>query len=70
MVGVDGRQQPSVRERAQGCGIGRLILEKCWDLLGPGITFLLVSEPEAKGFYERIGMEPAPAYFHARTDRT
>ena len=60
----------AVTEAAQGRGIGRGILETCFRLLGPGIGLILAAEPEAVAFYERIGMEPARAYFHPRTDRS
>lgn len=59
----------AVRESAQGRGIGAGLLAKCRELIGPGQSLLLISEPEAVGFYERVGMQPMPrAYIHARTD--
>jgi GNAT superfamily N-acetyltransferase len=60
----------AVKESAQGRGIGRDILAKCYDLLGPGIGLMLASEPEAVGFYERTGMDRVThAFFRPRTDR-
>ena len=61
----------AVREDVQGKGIGRALLEHCYELLGPGVGLILVSEPDAVGFYERTGMQRVPAaYFHPRTDRS
>ncbi len=61
----------AVREDHQGKGIGRGILECCYDLLGPGMGLILAAESEAVAFYERIGMDRVPyAFFHPRTDRT
>ena len=60
----------AVREQAQGRGIGAGILKKCWDLLGPGVGFTLLSQPTAAGFYERVGMARCPdAFLLDRTDR-
>jgi GNAT superfamily N-acetyltransferase len=60
----------AVKESAQGRGIGRKILETCWDLLGPRIGFLLVSEATAVGFYEKLEMGREPtAFWRNRLDR-
>lgn len=59
----------AVRESAQGHGIGRALLDACYEHIGPGQTLLLVAFPEAVGFYERLGMQKEPAYLHARTIR-
>jgi GNAT superfamily N-acetyltransferase len=58
----------AVRDSHQGQGIGRAIIEKARNLLGPGIGFILVSEPSAASFYERAGMQRHTAFFHPRTD--
>jgi ribosomal protein S18 acetylase RimI-like enzyme len=59
----------AVKESAQGRGIGRGILDTCYDLLGPGMGLILAAEPQAVGFYERIGMQRLKAgFFHPRTD--
>ena len=58
----------AVKESAQGSGIGRALLDKCAELLGPGIGLVLVSYPESASFYEQIGMEPAQAHYRPRTD--
>ena len=60
----------AVRESAQGLGVGRGILETCWTLLGPRVGFILVSEPDAIGFYERVGMSrDLTAFYRTRSDR-
>lgn len=58
----------AVKESAQGRGIGKALLEKCYELLGPGISLGLAAEPAAVPFYEHIGMHRYPAFFHLRTD--
>jgi GNAT superfamily N-acetyltransferase len=60
----------AVCESRQGQGIGRAIIDKCKQLLGPKIGFILVSEPAAEGFYERAGMKRYAAFFSSRTDRS
>jgi ribosomal protein S18 acetylase RimI-like enzyme len=60
-----------VKDSAQGRGIGRGILETSWEILGPKVGFMLVSEPTAVGFYERLGMEREDtAFWRARLDRS
>src|SRR5690349_20589183 len=46
----------AVKESAQGRGVGRGLLDKCTELLGPRIGLVLVSYPESASFYEQIGM--------------
>jgi GNAT superfamily N-acetyltransferase len=58
----------AVRSSHQGQGIGRAIIDKCRELLGPRIGFILASEPSAESFYERAGMKRYAAFFHTRTD--
>jgi len=60
----------AVRENSQGRGIGKGILAKCSELLGPAIGFALLSEPGAVTFYEHAGMTRADGFFRARTDRS
>jgi GNAT superfamily N-acetyltransferase len=61
----------AVRDSAQKRGVGRGILETCWALLGPRLSFVLMSDPRAVGFYRQVGMEQyAETYFHARLDHT
>jgi ribosomal protein S18 acetylase RimI-like enzyme len=58
----------AVRESAQGRGVGRALLDKCTELLGPRIGLVLVSYPESASFYDGIGMERAQAHYWPRTD--
>jgi GNAT superfamily N-acetyltransferase len=61
----------AVKESAQGRGIGAGIIAKAKELLGPGIGLTLISEPDALGFYQRIGMQRLDsAFILARTDRS
>lgn len=61
----------AVRESAQGRGIGAGLVAKAKELLGPRIGLTLISEADAVGFYERIGMERIDrAFFLARSDRS
>ena len=61
----------AVRESAQGRGIGAGVLAKVNEVLGPRIGLVLLSEPGALGFYERIGMERLDgAFFRTRADRS
>ena len=60
----------AVKDSAQRRGVGAGLIAKARELLGPGIGLVLISEPEAVGFYERIGMTRFDrAFFHDRTDR-
>lgn len=61
----------AVKESAQGRGIGRDLLQTCWDLLGPRIGFLLISDPTAVGFYEKLGLErEITPFWRERADRS
>ena len=52
---------------AQGLGVGKGLLDEARRQLGPGVTVLLVSVPDAVGFYERAGMDRIPdAFWHRR----
>ena len=60
----------AVRESAQKRGIGAGLVAKAREVLGPGVGLVLISEPDAIGFYGRIGMERIDrAFFHDRSDR-
>lgn len=59
-----------VRDSHQGHGIGRGILDKALELLGPRIGLALMADKEAVGFYQNIGMEPAHGFWRPRTDRS
>lgn len=59
----------AVREAAQHRGIGAGLLTHLRECLGPRIGLLLVSEPDAIGFYHRLGMDRMDrAFFWPRTD--
>lgn len=61
----------AVKESAQGRGIGAGIVARAKELLGPRLGLTLISEPDAVGFYRRIGMEQIErAFFLTREDRS
>lgn len=60
----------AVAETHQGVGVGQKLIEVAKALLGPQIGLSLLAEPEAEGFYRRIGMEQYPAFFLDREDRS
>ena len=48
---------------AQGLGIGGGLLDAVRHAVGPGVTVLLASVPDAVGFYEHAGMDRVPDAF-------
>lgn len=60
----------AVRDSHQGQGIGRAILDKAVELLGPRIGLTLMADEEAVGFYQNIDMEPANGFWRPRSDRS
>lgn len=56
----------AVSPSAQGLGIGRGLLEEARRQLGPGVSLILSSVPDAVGFYERAGMARVPDVFWYR----
>lgn len=56
----------AVSPAAQGLGIGRGLLEETRRRLGPNVSLILSSVPEAIGFYERAGMARVPDVFWYR----
>ena len=58
----------AVSASAQGLGIGRGLLEEARRQLGPGVSLILASVPEAAGFYERVGMARLPDAFWYRRE--
>lgn len=46
----------AVSPAAQGLGIGKGLLDELRWQLGPGVSLILSSVPEAVGFYEKVGM--------------
>lgn len=47
----------------QGRGVGTALIEETRRLAGPDCACLLLSAPDAEGFYERIGMPRNPRAF-------
>lgn len=61
----------AVIEGQQGRHIGQTLLDTAAELLGPKVSIVLLSKPDAEGFYRHIGMtEPMTAFMRPRTDRT
>jgi ribosomal protein S18 acetylase RimI-like enzyme len=56
----------AVSRHAQGLGIGKQLFEAVRKELGPRVTLVLASMPDAVGFYEKIGMPRMPDAFHFR----
>lgn len=56
----------AVSRHARGLGIGKRLLEVLRTELGPQVSLVLASMPEAVGFYEKIGMPRMPDVFHFR----
>lgn len=53
---------------AQGLGIGRGLMDETRRALGPGVSLILASVPDAVSFYERIGMATLPDCFWFRRE--
>ncbi|HET8728619.1 MAG TPA: GNAT family N-acetyltransferase [Alphaproteobacteria bacterium] len=53
----------AVSVSAQGFGIGKGLLDEARRQLGPGVSVILASVPDAVGFYERAGMARLPDAF-------
>jgi ribosomal protein S18 acetylase RimI-like enzyme len=54
---------------ARGLGIGRGLLDEARNQLGPRVSIILASVPEAVGFYESAGMTRVPdAFWYRRTE--
>ena len=57
----------AVSASAQGIGVGKGLLDEVRRQVGPGVSVILASVPEAVGFYERVGMARVPdAFWHRR----
>jgi GNAT superfamily N-acetyltransferase len=59
----------AVSRSVQGFGIGKGLLQEARRQLGPQVSLMLASVPEAVGFYERIGMPRMPDTFWYRRER-
>ena len=53
----------AVSASAQGLGIGRGLLDETRRQVGPSVSVILASMPDAVGFYQRIGMTTLPDTF-------
>jgi ribosomal protein S18 acetylase RimI-like enzyme len=58
----------AVSASAQGLGVGKRILDEARRQLGPKVSLILASMPDAVGFYERVGMARLPDTFWYRRD--
>lgn len=47
----------------QGCGIGKRLIEETQNYAGDETMLLLVSAPDATGFYQKIGMPQSDRAF-------
>lgn len=58
----------AVSASVQGLGIGKGLLEEARRQLGPKVSLVLASMPDAVGFYHRVGMAPlANAFWYKRS---
>lgn len=58
----------AVSTSAQGRGVGHQLLQAVRDELGPRVTLVLASVPEAVAFYEKVGMPRMPDVFFFRRE--
>ncbi|RDZ29412.1 GNAT family N-acetyltransferase [Lysobacter silvisoli] len=58
----------AVAKSTQGLGVGKGLLDETRRLLGPTVSLILASVPEAVGFYERAGMAAMPNAFWYKRD--
>lgn len=59
----------AVSPSAQGLGIGQGLLDEARRQLGPSVSLILASVPEAVGFYERAGMARIHEAFWYKRER-
>jgi GNAT superfamily N-acetyltransferase len=61
----------AVVESSQGQGVGKTLMDKAAEILGPGVSIVLLALPGAEGFYGKIGLTHTDAGFYRdRTHRT
>ena len=58
----------AVSSHAQGQGVGHRLLQAVRHELGPRVTLVLASVPEAVAFYEKVGMPRMPDVFFYRRE--
>jgi GNAT superfamily N-acetyltransferase len=51
------RSELAVSKEAQGLGVGKGLIDKVREVLGPDVSLALMSYEESFGFYRRIGMQ-------------
>jgi ribosomal protein S18 acetylase RimI-like enzyme len=59
----------AVCSSAQGLRIGQGLLDYARDQLGPQVSLIVISFPEAVGFYEHLGIERVADAFWYRRER-
>jgi ribosomal protein S18 acetylase RimI-like enzyme len=59
----------AVSKSAQGLGVGKRLIDEARRQIGPKVSLILSSVPEAVGFYERIGMPRLPDAFWFKRQR-
>jgi len=59
----------AVAASAQGTGVGKGLLDEVRRQVGPGVSVILASVPDAVGFYERVGMARVPDAFWYRREQ-
>ncbi len=59
----------AVSRSAQGLGVGKGLLDQVRRELGPAVSIILASMPDAVAFYEHIGMPSMPDVFCYRRER-
>lgn len=59
----------AVSRNVQSRGIGRQLIERTRQEVGPEVSVILIAAPKAVAFYERIGMPRHPAAFLYRSER-
>jgi len=59
----------AVSAKAQKLGIGKGLLDEARRHLGPQVSLILASVPDAVGFYERAGMARLPDAFWFKRER-
>jgi ribosomal protein S18 acetylase RimI-like enzyme len=59
----------AVSASTQGLGVGQGLLDEARRQLGPRVSLILASVPDAVGFYERVGMARIQdAFWYKRTE--
>lgn len=59
----------AVSKAAQGLGIGKGLIDKVREILGPEVSLKLTAAAEAVGFYEKIGMPRSADTFWFKRER-